>query len=72
MSPLVQEAPLPPAQADLAALYAHWRALGGGRAMPARADVDVVALRRWLGSLVLLAFWMLRTRLRGPRRPAAA
>ncbi len=54
MTSLVQHAPLPPEHPDLAALHAHWQALRGERAMPARGDVDVIALRRWLGRLALL------------------
>ena len=38
----------------LAALYDYWDGKRAGRAMPARADIDPVEMRAWLGHLLLI------------------
>jgi hypothetical protein len=40
---------------QLSSLFAFWEALRGNRAMPSRQEVDVAALKPWLGHLTLLA-----------------
>jgi hypothetical protein len=42
--------------AYLVGLYDYWRAKAGERAMPARADIDPVEMKPWLGNLVLVEF----------------
>jgi hypothetical protein len=38
----------------LAALYAYWNDKRGDRAMPVRADLDPLEMKRWLGNLLLI------------------
>lgn len=35
-------------------LHAYWLARATGRAMPLRADIDVIGMKRWLGHLMLV------------------
>ena len=50
---------LPPLRPDLtdprlAALYAYWDGKRRGRSIPARADLDPIEMRAWLGNLLLI------------------
>ena len=38
----------------LSALYDYWQAKRAGRAMPARADIDPLEMKSWLGHLLLI------------------
>jgi hypothetical protein len=41
----------------LGRLYDYWSGKRGDRAMPARADIDPLEMREWLGNLVLVEFF---------------
>ncbi len=41
----------------LGRLFDYWRGKCGGRPMPARADIDPVEMREWLGNLLLAEFF---------------
>lgn len=41
----------------LGRLHDYWRGKCAGRAMPARADIDPLEMREWLGNLLLVEFF---------------
>jgi hypothetical protein len=41
----------------LGRLYGYWSGKCAGRAMPARADIDPLEMREWLGNLLLVEFF---------------